>query len=72
MDANRLDDCPSNLLLTLLICLQCSDSGIEGSDVSRDVVYEPGGKVDLISVVFSRWLSGMSNAIKILLEAMNV
>ena len=68
MDANRLDDCQSNLLLTLLICLQGSDSVIEGSDVSR----EPGGKFDLISVVFSRWLSGMSNAIKILLEAMNV
>ena len=68
MDANRLDDCQSNLLLTLLICLQGSEIVIEGSDVSR----EPGGKVDLISVVFSRWLSGMSNAIKILLEAMNV
>ena len=29
-------------------------NNIGGGDVSRDVLYEPGGKVDLISVVFSR------------------
>ena len=53
MQVNKLDGCPSHSLLSLLICLQCSDNGF-GGDVSRDVLYEPGGKVDLISVVFSR------------------
>ena len=72
MRANKLDGCPSNLFLTLLICLQCSDNDIGGGDVSRDVLYEPGGKVDLISVVLSRYLSGMPSVIKKLLEAMNV
>ena len=71
MRANKLDGCPSNSFLTLLICLQCSDSDIGGGDVSRDVLYEPGGKVDLISIVSSRML-GMPSAIKILLEAINV
>ena len=28
--------------------------GRGGGDTSRDVLYEPGGKVDLISIVFSR------------------
>ena len=53
MWANKLDGCPSNSFLTLLICLQCSDNDIEEDDVSRDVLYEPGGKADLISIVFS-------------------
>ena len=56
MRANKLDGCPSNSFLTLLICLQCSDNDIGGGDVSRDALYEPGGKVNLISVVFSRLL----------------
>ena len=50
--------------------LQCSDSDLRGG--SRDVLYEPGGKVDLISAVFSRYLSGMPNTIKIVLSAKNV
>ena len=52
--AKKLDGCPSNSFLTLLICLQCSDNDTGGGDVSRDVLYEPGVKVDLISIVFSR------------------
>ena len=72
MEANKLHGCPSNLFLTLLICLQCSDNDIGGGDVSRDVLYEPGGKVDLMSVVFSRDLSCMPSAIKIVLSVMNV
>ena len=42
------------LVLTLLICLQCSDNDFGRGDVSRDVLYEPGGKTDLISIVFLR------------------
>ena len=72
MQDNKLDGCPSNLFLCLLICLQCSDNDFGGGCVSRDVLYEPGGKVDLISVVFSRSLSRIPSAIKIVLEAMNV
>ena len=48
--ANKLDGCPSNSFLTL----HCSDNEIGGGDLSRDVSYEPGGKVELISVFFSR------------------
>ena len=54
MQANELDGWPSNSFLTLLICLQCSDNDFGGGDVSRDVLYEPGGRVNLISIVFSR------------------
>ena len=72
MRVNKNDGCPSNLFLTLLICLQCSGNDIGVGDVSRDVLYEPGGKVDLIGVVFSRYLSCMPGAIKIVLSAMNV
>ena len=54
MRANKLDGCPSNSFLTLLICLQCSDNDIGGGDVSKDVLYEPGNSLDLISIVFSR------------------
>ena len=54
MQANKLDGWPSNSFLTLLICLQCRDNDFGGGDVSRDVFYEPGDKVDLIRVVFSR------------------
>ena len=54
MRANKLDGYSSSLYLTLLICLQCSDNDIGEGDVSRNVLYEPGGKVDLINIVFSR------------------
>ena len=64
MWANKLDGCPSNSFLTLLIYLQCSDHDIGGSDVSRDVLYDPGNSLDLISVVFSRQLFGITSAIK--------
>ena len=37
-----------------LICFQCSDNDFGGGDVSRDVLCEPGHKVNLIRVVFSR------------------
>ena len=72
MEANKFDGWPSSSFLTLLIWLQCSDNDTGGGDVSRIILYEPGGKVDLISVVFSRYLSCIPIAIKILLEAMNV
>ena len=72
MEVNKLGGCPSNLFLTLLICLQCSDNDFGGGDVSRDVLYDPGGKVELISVVFSRCLSSIPSAIKKILEAINV
>ena len=64
MWANKLDGCPSNSFLTLLIYLQCSDNDIGGGDVSRDVLYDPGNSLDLISVVFSRQLFGITSAIK--------
>ena len=54
MRAYNLDGCPSNSFLTLLICLHCSDNKFGGGDVTRDVLYEPGSKVELISVAFSR------------------
>ena len=54
MRANKLDGWPSNSILTLLIYLQYSGNDIGGGDVSRDVLYEPGNSLDLISVVFSR------------------
>ena len=40
--------------LILLICLQCSDNDFARGDVSRDVLYGPRGKVDLINIAFSR------------------
>ena len=46
MEANKLDGWPANLFLTLLICLQYSDNNFGGGDVSRDVLYDPEGKVD--------------------------
>ena len=52
MRAQKLDGWPSSSLLTFLICLQCNDNNIGGGDISRDVLYEPGVKADLISVVF--------------------
>ena len=55
MQANKLDGLPSNWFLTLMICLQCSDNDFGGGDVPQDVLYGPGGKVDLISKVFSRF-----------------
>ena len=54
MQSNKLDGCPFNAFLTLLICLQCSDNDFGGGDVLWDVFYEPWGRVDLISIVFSR------------------
>ena len=60
--ANKLDDGPSNSFLTFFTCLQCSDNGFGGGNVSRDVLYERGGKVNLI----------IPSAIKIVSEVMNV
>ena len=40
--------------------------------MSRDVLYDPEGKPDLISAGFSRYLSYIPSAIKIELEAMNM
>ena len=54
MQANKLDGCPSNSFLTLLICVQCGDKDIGGGDVWRDVLHEPGNSLDLIGIVFSR------------------
>ena len=52
MEASKLDGWPSSSFLTFLICLQGSDNDFGGGDVSRDVLYAPEDKVDLISVVF--------------------
>ena len=54
MQVNKLDGWLSSSFLILLICLQCSDNDNGRVDVSRDVMYEPGGKGNLIRVVFSR------------------
>ena len=54
MRASKLDGGPSNPFLTLLICLQCSDNDTGAGDVSRDVLYEPGNSLDMISVAFSK------------------
>ena len=58
MKANKLDGYPSNSFLIFLICLQWSDNNFGGGDASRDVLYEPEGKVDLISVVFFKMFVG--------------
>ena len=52
MQANKLDGCQSNSFLILLICLQCTDNDFWERDVLRDVLHEPWGRVDLLSVVF--------------------
>ena len=54
MQANKLDGCPSYSFSTLFICLQCSNNDFEGGYVLRDVLHEPRGRADLLSVVFSR------------------
>ena len=72
MQVNKLDGCPSNSFLPLLICLQCSDNDFGGGDILSDVLYEPGRKVDLIHVVFSRCLSSIPSEIKKILETINV
>ena len=64
MEANKLDGWPSNSFLTLLICLQWSPNNFGGGDVSRDILYDPEGKVDLVSVVFSRCFSAIPSAKK--------
>ena len=74
MQPNKLDGCPSNSFLTLLICLQCGDNDFGGGDVSSNVEYEPEDKVDLISIVFSKCLLSIPSAIKKkkMLEAINL
>ena len=62
----------SNSFLTLFICLQCNNKDFAGGNVSRDVLYDPGGRVDFISTVFSRFLSSIPSAIEKILEAINV
>ena len=54
MRDNKLHGRPSNSFLILLICLQYSDNDIGGGDVSRDVLYEPGNSLGIISIVFAR------------------
>ena len=57
MEANNLDSWLSNSFLILLIYLQCSDNDLGRR--SRDVLYEPGGKVAMISgVVFFKIFFG--------------
>ena len=41
---------PIYSFLTLLICLQCDDNDDEGVYVSKDVLYVPGVKVELLRV----------------------
>ena len=45
MQTNKLNGCPSKSFLTLFICLQCHDNDFEEGDLSRGVLYEPGGTV---------------------------
>ena len=54
MNNNKLEGQQQQTFSILLSCLQCSDNDFGGGDVSTDVFYEPGGKVNLIRVVFSR------------------
>ena len=54
MRDSKLDGGPSNPFLTLLICLQCSDNDTGAGDVSRDVLYQPGNNLDMISVAFPK------------------
>ena len=54
MQANRLDSYPYTSFLTLLISLQCSNNDFGGGNVSKDVLYGPGGRINLLRVVFSR------------------
>ena len=61
---NRLDGFPSTSFLTVLICLECCDTNFVGDYVSRDVLFVPGVKVELVPAVFSRWLLGVPSAIK--------
>ena len=68
----RLDSCSSTLFLNLLIFLLHSDNNIGGWDVSRDVLYEPEGKDDLIRAVFSRYFSSILRALKKVFHAINV
>ena len=72
MEPSKLNGWRSNSFLTFLICLHCSDNNFGEGDVSKDVLYEPGGKVDLISVVFSRQVLNKPSTIKTVLEAIYV
>ena len=72
MQANKLDGCPSNSFLPLLICLQCSDNDFGGGHVLSGILFEPGRKVDLIHIVFSGCLSSRPSKIKRILETINV
>ena len=56
MHANSFDGFPSNSVLTLLICLQCSDNNFGGRDVSKEVLHASRGRIDLLSAVLSRHL----------------
>ena len=68
MQGNKLDVSSSISFLALLICLQCSDNDFGGGDVASNVLYEPGSKVDLVCLVFSRCLLSIPSAIKRILE----
>ena len=54
MQAKKLNGCLSNSLLILLICLKRNDNDFGEGDVSRDVLHEPGDRVDFLSVVLLR------------------
>ena len=74
MYTNTLDGCPSTSFITLLICIQCSDNNFGESDVSRYILYVPGGRGDIIRDInyifntdFKRELSVIPSTIKKLL-----
>ena len=54
MNTNKFEGQQQQTFSNLLTCLQCSDNDFGVGDVSTDVFYEPGGKVNLIKVMFSR------------------
>ena len=72
LPCNKLYGSRTALFLILLICLRFSDKDFWGGDVSRDVLYEPTGRADLLRIVFSRQLPSIPSAIKKLLGAMNM
>ena len=64
MQTNRLDGSPPPTSFYLFIILQFIDRNFVVGDVSSAVLCVPGSKLELILVVFSLWLLGVSSAFK--------
>ena len=60
-------------ITNLIDLLKCSDNNFWGVDISKNISFVPGDKVDLIPVVFLiKWLLGIRRAKKKLSEAINM